>query len=166
MSGLGNGLVSGGTGYDSGSLGGFESSLFQGENPNENLRTFDLPKLDAHATSLQFGDWWNLLDSQMGDLIKNAAGKCDREWLEADPVTKLRLVALVDPIAQRRPQTAKRTLGVLLQSIPEHIKSNLVASQLLIVYQPRGALERTRVLNSITDGKCGDNILHGRLGVD
>jgi hypothetical protein len=57
---------------------------------------------------------------------------------------------------------------MLLQSIPEHIKSDLVASRrltveqvvfkLLVVYQPGGALERTRVLNSITDGKCGDNI--------
>ena len=51
---------------EGGNAGGFGFGI--GENPNETLRTFELPKLDSNATPLTFGDWWSLLNSQMGDL--------------------------------------------------------------------------------------------------
>ena len=60
-----------------------------------------------------------------------------------------------------------KSLGMLLQAIPENLRSDLVASRrltvdqilfkLLVTYRPGGASERSKVLTSITEGRCGDS---------
>ena len=72
-----------------------------GENPSENLRTVELPKLSMDATALQFGDWLSIIDSLMGDLsyssgdwwtmVRGAVDQCYRDWLNVGPIERLRL---------------------------------------------------------------------------
>ena len=50
---------SSGTGDDHGRKG------ILGKNPNESLRTFEIPELDEEATALEFGDWLSMVDSYM-----------------------------------------------------------------------------------------------------
>ena len=147
-----------------------------GENPNDTLRTFDLPKLSSSATPLQFGDWWVSLDASMGDLsygsnqwwnlLKVGIERSYQEWLTADPITKLRLKPQVDTVSEAWPRTERRALAMLLQAIPESLRQDLVASRrlnvpqvlfkLLTTFQPGGNSERTMLLHQITDGKCSD----------
>lgn len=149
-----------------------------GENPNESLRTFDLPKLDEEATALEFGDWLSMVDSNMGDvsyssgvwwnMIKGAVEVSYREWLQSGPVERLRLKPKVEAQAASWPRTERRALSMLLQAIPEHVRREVVSSRrlttdqvlfrLFCVYQPGGALERTKLLQAIPDCKCGDSL--------
>ena len=149
---------------------------FLGENPNESLRTFDLPRLPVDASPLQFGDWWSMMDAHMGDLsysssvwwglVKQAAESCYKDWLVADPLEKLRLKPRVDGAAANWPRTERRALAMLLQSVPDQIRGDLIAARklsvdqvlfkLLTIFQPGGALERTRLLQCITDSRCGE----------
>ena len=149
-----------------------------GENPNESLRTFDLPRLDEEATALEFGDWLSMVDNSLGDvsyssggwwaLVKEAVESSYREWLQVGPVERLRLKPKVDSLAASWPRTERRVLSMLLQAIPEHVKRDLVSSRrlttdqvlfrLYCIYQPGGALERTRLLQAISDSKCGDTL--------
>ena len=143
-------------------------SGFLGENPTENLRTCELPRLVSDSTPLQFGDWWNMIDSHMGDLsyssnvwwsmVKGSVERCYKEWLTCEPVARLRLRPQLDPTAHHWPRTERRALAMLLQAIPETIRDDVVASRkltvdqvlfkLLITFQPGGASEKTRVASS------------------
>ena len=88
-----------------------------GENPSENLRTVDLPKLSMDATALQFGDWLSIIDSLMGDLsytsgdwwmmIRRAVDQSYMDWLNAGPIDRLRLRPQVDSRVQCWPRTEK-----------------------------------------------------------
>lgn len=171
----GNGLGLGGLGGSG--IGGINFGM-SGESPNETLRTFEIPKLPHDATPLEFGDGWTMLDSQMGDLsyssitwwnmLKSAAEKCYQEWLNADPIANLRLKPTVDPKASMWPRTERRALGLLLQALPGGLKGELIANRklsvdqilfrLLIAYQPGGPNERTKILQGITDGRCGQTV--------
>ena len=42
-----------------------DKGLGLGENPNETLRTFDLPRLERETTALEFGDWLSIVDSNI-----------------------------------------------------------------------------------------------------
>ena len=47
--------------------------LAGGEVPGETLRSVDLPKLDRHATSLDFGDWLTVVQQMIGDVSYTSA---------------------------------------------------------------------------------------------
>jgi hypothetical protein len=112
---------------------------FLGENPNETLRTFELPRLTVDTTALQFGDWMSMVDSQMGDLsyssnlwwgmVKSAAESCYGEWLRSGPLERLRLRPTLDANASLWPRTERRAVAMLLQAIPSAIRDDLVSSR-------------------------------------
>ena len=149
-----------------------------GENPSENLRTVELPKLSMDATALQFGDWLSIIDSLMGDLsyssgdwwtmVRGAVDQCYRDWLNVGPIERLRLRPQVDPRVQLWPRTERRALAMLLGAIPDPIKEEVISARklttdqvlykLCITFQPGGATERTKLLQNITDSKCGSNV--------
>ena len=168
-SGLGSVKNSGGTGTNLGA---------SGENPTESLRTMELPKLSSESTGLQFGDWLSIIDSMMGDLsyssgewwamVRTAVDRCYQTWLSSSPLDRLRLKPTVDPKALLWPRTERRALSMLLGSIPEPIKEELISTRrlstdqvlykLCVTFQPGGASERTKILNYITDPKCGSSL--------
>ena len=149
-----------------------------GENPTESLRSVDLPVLQSSATALQYGDWLSIIDSQMGDLsytssewwsmIREGVNECYQKWLNASPLEKLRMTPQVNPRTKLWPRTERRALSMLLASIPESIRDELVSARKLstdqvlyklsITFQPGGAAERTKLLQSITDTKCGSSL--------
>ena len=104
--------------------GGSSRNGLVGENPNETLRTFDLPRLDEEFSSLEFGDWLSMVDSQMGDisytssvwwgLVKGSVDQCYREWLQQGPIDRLRMKPVLDPRASQWPRTERRALAMLL----------------------------------------------------
>ena len=164
-------------GGDSGSFGNVRSSV-TGENPNETLRTFDLPRLGEEFSSLEFGDWLSMVDSQMGDLsysssvwwglVKDSVDQCYREWLQQGPIDRLRMKPALDPKASLWPRTERRALAMLLQSIPESIRGELISMRrltpdqvlfkLFCVFQPGGSSERTKLLQSISECRVGDSV--------
>ena len=158
---------------------------FLGENPNETLRTFELPRLTVDTTALQFGDWMSMVDSQMGDLsyssnlwwgmVKSAAESCYGEWLRSGPLERLRLRPTLDANASLWPRTERRAVAMLLQAIPSAIRDDLVSSRrmtseqiifkLMVVYQPGGAGERTKLLQAITGGMFGETMTEVLEGI-
>ena len=74
----------------------------------------------------------------------------------------------VDPKALLWPRTERRALSMLLGAIPEPIKEELISTRrlstdqvlykLCVTFQPGGASERTKILNYITDPKCGSSL--------
>ena len=80
----------------------------------------------------------------------------------------MRLRPQVDPSVQLWPQTERRALSMLLGSIPDPIKEEIMAARklttdqvlykLCITFQPGGASERTKLLQNITGSKCGSNV--------
>ena len=139
-----------------------------GENPTESLWSVELPCLSDESTGLQFGDWLSIIDSMMGDLsyssgewwahVRRAVDQCYQTWLVSSPFEKLRLKPCVDPAALAWPRTERRALSMLLNAIPESIKDEVVLYKLCVTFQPGGALERTKILQSLTDSKCGNNL--------
>ena len=149
-----------------------------GENPNESLRTCDLPKLSEATTALEFGDWLSVVDSHMGDLsyssglwwnmVKGAVEVCYQEWLQKSPVDRLRLKPRLEGPANMWPRTERRALSMLLQAVPEHVKDDVISARkltpdqvlfrLYCLYQPGGASERTKLLQVIADCKSGDTV--------
>ena len=149
-----------------------------GENPSENLRTVELPRLSADSNAIQFGDWLSVIGSLMGDLsytsstwlslVRGAVNKCYQEWLVSGPMERLRLKPTVDPQVAMWPRTERRALAMLMAAVPDHVKNEVVASRMMstdqllfklfICFQPGGASERTKVLHNITDGKCGTQV--------
>ena len=119
-----------------------------------------------------------MVDSQMGDLsysssqywsiVKMAAERCYREWLQSSPLERLRLKPTVDDRVLLWPRTERRALAMLLQSAPEHLRGECVTTRklstdqvlfrLLVAFQPGGAHERTKLLQTITDGRCGETV--------
>eukprot|EP00434_Breviolum_minutum_P026407 symbB.v1.2.023347.t1/scaffold2131.1/size88260/2 len=147
----------------------------QGENPTESLRTFELPRLALEASPLQFGDWLSVIDSLMGDLsysskewwdlIRQSVDQCYAEWLNTGPLERFRLKPQPDDRIRLWPRTERRALSMLLGAVPDTIKEEIISSRklttdqvlyrLYVTYQPGGASERTKLLQCITDAKCG-----------
>ena len=149
-----------------------------GENPTESLRTMELPRLSMEASPLQFGDWLSVIDSLMGDLsysskewwdmVRRSVDQCYAEWLNTGPLERFRLKPQPDEKVLMWPRTERRALSMLLGAIPEPIKEEIISSRrlstdqvlyrLYITYQPGGASERTKLLQCITDAKCGSSL--------
>ena len=104
----------------------------------------------------------------MGHGIKSAAEACYGEWLRSGPLERLRLKPILDANAGLWPRTERRSVAMLLQAIPGAIRDDLVSSRrmtseqiifkLMVVYQPGGAGERTRLLQAITSGMLGETM--------
>ena len=66
------------------------------------------------------------------------------------------------------PRTERRALAMLLQAVPEHVRSEVISARklttdqvlfrLYCTYQPGGATERTRLLSAISDCRCGETV--------
>ena len=66
------------------------------------------------------------------------------------------------------PRTERLALSMLLASIPETVRDELVASRKLtldqvlfwvsVLFQPGGSAEDTKLLHCSTDGKCGNSV--------
>ena len=84
------------------------------------------------------------------------------------PIERLRLRPQVDPRVHLWPRTERRALAMLLGAIPDPIKEEVISARklttdqvlykLCITFQPGGATERTKLLQNITDSKCGSNV--------
>ena len=85
------------------------------------------------------------------------------EWLQKDPLGRLRLQVQRPEGIEAWPRTGKRIVNMLLQSLPEKLKLELVASRnlsatqimfkLFCLYQPGGQAERASLLHFMTDQK-------------
>ena len=101
----------------------------------------------------------------MGDLSYSSG-----DWwaLARGAVERLRLRPQVDPKVQLWPRTERRAVSMLLGAIPDPIKEEILSARrlttdqlsykLCITFQPGGASERTKLLQNITDSKCGSNV--------
>ena len=107
------------------SITGFgPSSGVCGENPSENLRTVDLPKLSGDATAVQYGDWLSVVDTMMGDLsytsetwwkmVRSVSDQCYQTWLISGPLERLNLKPQATPEMGMFPRTERRALSMLL----------------------------------------------------
>ena len=150
------------------SLSGTNSGI-TGENPTESLRTVKhwdwmqrLFVIDSMMGDLSYssGEWW--------DLIRSAVDQCYSEWLNAGPLERLRLKPQPDDRVKAWPRTERRALAMLLGALPGPLKEEIIASRrmstdqvlykLYITFQPGGASERTKLLQCITDSKCGSSL--------
>ena len=149
-----------------------------GENPNESLRTCDLPRLSDNTSALEFGDWLSVVDSHMGDLsyssgvwwsmVKGAVEVCYKEWLLKSPVERIRLKPKLEGQAHLWPRTERRALSMLLQAVPDHVREDVISGRkltpdqvlfrLYCLFQPGGASERTKLLQVIADCQSGDTV--------
>eukprot|EP00435_Cladocopium_sp_Y103_P052864 s148_g16.t1 len=101
-------------------------------------------------------------------MVKSAAESCYGEWLKSGPLERLRLRPTLDANASLWPRTERRAVAMLLQAIPSAIRDDLVSSRkmtseqiifkLMVVYQPGGAGERTKLLQAITGGMFGETM--------
>ena len=101
-------------------------------------------------------------------MIRRSVDQCYMEWLSSGPIERLRLKPQPDVRTQAWPRTERRALSMLLGSLPGPLKEEIVASRrlstdqvlykLCITFQPGGASERTKLLQIITDAKCGSSL--------
>ena len=151
--------------------------LAGGEVPGETLRSVDLPKLDRHATSLDFGDWLTVVQQMIGDVsytsaqwwgvVMTAVEHAYHHWLQADPLMRLRMAPVIPDMARGWPRTENLVVGMLLQAVPKDIYEDLVANRhmsagqvmfkLYTVFQPGGQVERTSLLQMLVDWKGPSN---------
>ena len=145
----------------------------------ESVRAVDLPPLQELSESeigpLIAGDWSTTVgpflrdmsssSSMWWDEVLNVAGNLYREWLNSEPMERLRLMP-VAPLAFQRPpwlRIEQRGSVALLKAIPESIRAELVSQRevgsvsiifkILRVYQPGGLGERTTLLKQLVDQK-------------
>ncbi|CAL1157000.1 unnamed protein product [Cladocopium goreaui] len=108
-------------------------------------------------------------------MVKSAAESCYGEWLRSGPLERLRLRPTLDANASLWPRTERRAVAMLLQAIPSAIRDDLVSSRrmtseqiifkLMVVYQPGGAGERTKLLQAITGGMFGETMTEVLEGI-
>ena len=146
-----------------------------GEVSSETLRSIDLPPLPQSANSLNFGDWLVIVEPIMGDisyssgiwwnLVMDGVRRAYESWLKEDPLGRLRVQVEIDPKVSLWPRTEKRATNMLLQSLPEKLRVEIVSSRrlsthqimfrLFCLFQPGGQNERSQLLQLLTDFKLG-----------
>ena len=145
----------------------------------DQLRSFPikLPQLPDPATklaSLEAGDWLTQIRPLVGDVSARAGSWWDgvlqsvtsvyTRWLEASPLERLKIVApRVDQYGRQSERLSQRVTTMLLEALPQGIRSELIATRKLEVneilfhihkvYQPGGVAERQQMLSSITSTK-------------
>ena len=137
-----------------------------------------LPEIDPTHAPLQAGDWITIVTPMMNDLAPYAgeywgavmveAERLYSTWQHADPLTKAQVVAVL-PASLRHQQFARlenRALSMLLRSIPETLKEEIISSRnmntvnvlfkIFTSYQPGGLRERGMLLGFLTSpGSAG-----------
>ena len=142
----------------------------------DQLRSFPikLPQLPDPAmklASLEAGDWLTQVRPLIGDVSARAGSWWDGVlqsvtsvytcWLEASPLERLKIVApRVDQCGRHSERLSQRVTTMLLEALPQGIRSELIATRKLEVneilfhihkvYQPGGVAERQQMLSSIT----------------
>ena len=135
-----------------------------------------LPELsESEVGPLVAGDWLTMVNPFMSDLssssslwwqeVLRVSGDCYRQWLEAEPMERLRLDPSSPEAFRRAPwlRVEQRGQVALLRALPESLKTELVAQRevdcvhivykILRVYQPGGLGERTALLKQLVDQK-------------
>lgn len=148
-----------------------------GETSTETLRSVDLPPLQLETSALGFGDWLTLIDPMIADIsyssgewwsfVMEEVRKTYEDWLQKDPLGRLRLQVKRTETIEAWPRAEKRAINMLLQAIPEKLKLELVSSRKLSVtqimfklfclFQPGGQSERASLLHLMTDQKMASN---------
>ena len=145
----------------------------------ESVRSVELPMLpelsESEVGPLVAGDWLTMVNPFMSDLssssslwwqeVLRVSGDCYRQWLEAEPMERLRLDPRSPEAFRRAPwlRVEQRGQVALLRALPESLKTELVAQRevdcvhivykILRVYQPGGLGERTALLKQLVDQK-------------
>ena len=140
---------------------------------NESLRNVELPVLPLDANSLTFGDWLVTIEPLVSDVSSSAGDwwattiKGVEEhyavWLASEPLQRLRLDPGTSTAATKWPRTERRMTSLLLQAVPEVIRSEAVAARklsashllftLFVRFQPGGQSERMNLIRYLTDLK-------------
>lgn len=146
-----------------------------GESVTESLRSLELPKLSESASALAFGDWLAVVEPLMADIGNNSmtwwkivmdhVNKTYERWLEEGPLGRLRLSADIPPAALGWPRTEKRAVTMILQSLPDRLRTEMVSARrlttpqimfrLFCIFQPGGQAERSNLLRLLTEFQLG-----------
>ena len=150
-------------------------------NVAESMRSVDLPALppaSGDSAALMFGDWLTMITPLMRDIAGSSRGWWEtvvtqaetayNQWLVASPLEKLRLKPSMAGAGWYKDRVEQRGLSMLLASVPESIRKELVSSRrmtstevvfrLFQVYQPGGASERANLLRNLADTKVGSTV--------
>ena len=144
--------------------------------PAEPMRSSDLPLLPQPGTeqsALQFGDWVTVVTPLIGDvattargwwngILRDAAGLYDR-WLTSTPLERIRLRPAEVQLSEGQLRLEQKVVPMILKSVPETIKQDLIASRTMTVtgimyrlwtiFQPGGSSERVSILRQLTEPK-------------
>ena len=147
-----------------------------GEGVSETLRSLELPKLSEGATALGFGDWLAIIEPMMADIGTNSmewwkivmdhVQKTYELWLAEGPLGRLRLTADIPVAAKGWPRTEKRATTMILQSLPDKLRTEMVSARrvttpqimfrLFCLLQPGGQAERANLLRLLTEFQLGN----------
>lgn len=116
-----------------------------GESVSESLRSLELPKLNENASALVFGDWLAVVEPLMADIgntssvwwqiIMQTVQESYEKWLTDGPLDRLRRTVDIPKRALAWPRTEKRAVTMLLQSLPDRLKTEMVSSRRLTTPQ-------------------------------
>ena len=100
---------------------------------------------------------------QVEDLVQLAYG----EWPKAAPIDRLRIRPDPGTTLSHWPRTERRARSMLLQSLPEGLRVELIAERkitavevvykLFTKFRPGGPSERVEILRQLTDTKVGNS---------
>ena len=119
--------------------------------------------LGLEATALTFGDWLTTLEPIASEISQGASHwwqltlksveQAYEAWLVADPLQRLRLGPATSEEANKWPRAERRMLSLLLQAVPETVRSEVITARkmnvaqvlfiLYIKFQPGGQSART-----------------------
>ena len=157
-----------------------------GDNKVEDVKTIpELPKVetkdhDKELTPLIAGDWLTVIGPSLRDLSAQASQRWSEvidaahlyysKWLESGPVDRL----LMRPERPTRfdsgafMRVEQRAVALLLKTIPQHIREDVVATRrlttidiigtILTTFQPGGLRERTALLKFLTTPESAKSV--------
>ena len=146
----------------------------------EPLRSHELPALPpvGAESALMFGDWMAVIFPVMADISPSArqwwvavvreVESLYATWLQSTPLERLRMKPEWFPGDENGIRIEQRATSMLLSSIPEPLRKDIISSRKLSVvsilfklhtiYQPGGGAERNALLRSLTDLKIGSSL--------
>ena len=148
------------------------------ESLGDNARSVELPVLGLDATALTFGDWLTTLEPIVSEISQGAnqwwqltlknVEQAYEAWLVADPLQRLRLGPAQSEEANKWPRTERRMLSLLLQAVPDTVKSEVITARkmtvaqvlfiLYIKFQTGGQGERMNLIKNLTELKLTQNV--------
>ncbi|OLP98027.1 Retrovirus-related Pol polyprotein from transposon TNT 1-94 [Symbiodinium microadriaticum] len=131
-----------------------------------------LPPVKAETSSIDIADWLEMLEAPMSDLsdgsaswwrqVSEQAAQAYRTWTDAGPMERLAVAPIRDLTLEdgRWQRVNSRAASMILLSLPENVRSEMVARRLtgstvsllfrlMTLYQPGGEAERTRILANL-----------------